>query len=156
MLRCPEGRSGPLSLQLPHWALLLFEILDCGCLRSSFKLYLAFLAIGRLTYKLLASVTGSGDTLGVFCHLKPHVTVTVLVLISFDTGENKNQGSLLSTHGCVSGKNPQLAQAVLVPRELGKEVEQAAHTAWRQRSWSPLFHCPCRPRAGLAMTGCWW
>ena len=156
MFRWPEGRSGPLSLQLPHWASLLFEILDCGCLRTSFKLYLAFLVLGRLTYKLLASVTGSGDTLGVFYHLKPHVTVTVLVLISFDTGENKNQGSLLSTHGCVSGKNPQLAQAVLVPRELGKEVEQAAHTAWRQRSWSPLFHCPCRPRAGLAMTGCWW
>ncbi|KAG5194813.1 hypothetical protein JEQ12_012102 [Ovis aries] len=29
-------------------------------------------ALGRLTYKLFASVTGSGDTLGAFCHLKPH------------------------------------------------------------------------------------
>ena len=64
--------------------------------------------------------------------------------------------SLLSTHGCVSGQNPQLAQAVSVPRELGKEVEQAADVAWRQRSRSPLFPCPCRPRAGLATTGCWW
>ena len=42
----------------------MFEILDCGCLRTSFKPYLAFLALGRLTYKMLASVTGSGDTLG--------------------------------------------------------------------------------------------
>ena len=52
---------------------------------SSFKPYLAFLALGRLTYKMLASVTGSGDTLGggVFCHLKPHVTVTIIVLIKF-------------------------------------------------------------------------
>ena len=64
--------------------------------------------------------------------------------------------SLLSTHGCVSGQNPQLARAVSVPRELGKEVEQAAHAAWRQRSRSPLCPCPWRPRAGLAMTGCWW
>ncbi|KAI4531380.1 hypothetical protein MG293_017894 [Ovis ammon polii] len=38
-------------------------------------------ALGRLTYQLLASVTGSGDTLGVFCHLKPHVTGPVIVLI---------------------------------------------------------------------------
>ena len=156
MFRWTEGRSGPLSLQLPHWASLLFEILDCGCLRTSFKLYLAFLVLGRLTYKLLASVTGSGDTLGVFYHLKPHVTVTVLVLINFDTGENENQGFLLSTHGCVSGQNPQLSQAVSVPRELGKEVEQAAHVAWRQRSQSPLFPCPFWPRAGLVMMGCWW
>ena len=56
----------------------------------------------------------------------------------------------------VSGQNPQLAQAVSVPRELGKEVEQAADVAWRQRSWSPLSPCPCQPRAGLAITGCWW
>ncbi|KAG5194841.1 hypothetical protein JEQ12_012130 [Ovis aries] len=38
-------------------------------------------ALGRLTYKLFESVTGSGDTLGVFCHLKPHVTGPVIVLI---------------------------------------------------------------------------
>ena len=57
--------------------------LAAAAARTSFKLYLAFLALGRLTYKLLASVTGSGDTLGVFCHLKPHVTVTVIVLIKF-------------------------------------------------------------------------
>ncbi|KAI4559242.1 hypothetical protein MJG53_017768 [Ovis ammon polii x Ovis aries] len=38
-------------------------------------------ALGRLTYKLFASVTGSGDTLGAFCHLKPHVTGPVIVLI---------------------------------------------------------------------------
>ena len=63
---------------------------------------------------------------------------------------------MLGTHGCVSGQNPQLARAVSVPRELGKEVEQAAHAAWRQRSRSPLCPCPWRPRAGLAMTGCWW
>ena len=63
---------------------------------------------------------------------------------------------MLGTHGCVSGQNPQLAQAVSVPRELGKEVEQAADVAWRQRSRSPLFPCPCQPRAGLAMMGCWW
>ncbi|KAI4559241.1 hypothetical protein MJG53_017767 [Ovis ammon polii x Ovis aries] len=30
-------------------------------------------ALGRLTYKLFASVTGSGDTVGAFCHLKPHL-----------------------------------------------------------------------------------
>ena len=63
---------------------------------------------------------------------------------------------MLGTHGCVSDQNPQLARAVSVPHELGKEVEQAAHTAWRQRSWSPLFPCPCLPRAGLVMMGCWW
>ncbi|KAI4559232.1 hypothetical protein MJG53_017758 [Ovis ammon polii x Ovis aries] len=39
------------------------------------------LALGRWTYQLLASVTGSGDTLGVFCHLKPHVTGPAIVLI---------------------------------------------------------------------------
>ena len=60
---------------------LLFEILDCGCLKTSFEKYLASLALGRLTYKLLTSVTGSGGALGVFSHLKPHVTVTVIVLI---------------------------------------------------------------------------
>ncbi|KAI4559251.1 hypothetical protein MJG53_017777 [Ovis ammon polii x Ovis aries] len=38
-------------------------------------------ALGRLTYKLFASVSGSGDTLGAFCHLKPHVTGPVIVLI---------------------------------------------------------------------------
>ncbi|KAG5194818.1 hypothetical protein JEQ12_012107 [Ovis aries] len=38
-------------------------------------------ALGRLTYKLFESVTGSGDTLGAFCHLKPHVTGPVIVLI---------------------------------------------------------------------------
>ena len=29
---------------------------------------------------------------------------------------------MLGTHGCVSDQNPQLAWAVSVPRELGKEV----------------------------------
>uniref|UniRef100_A0AC11EPV4 Uncharacterized protein n=1 Tax=Ovis aries TaxID=9940 RepID=A0AC11EPV4_SHEEP len=38
-------------------------------------------ALGRLTHKLFASVTGSGDTLGAFCHLKPHVTGPVIVLL---------------------------------------------------------------------------
>ncbi|KAI4559238.1 hypothetical protein MJG53_017764 [Ovis ammon polii x Ovis aries] len=38
-------------------------------------------ALGRLTYQLLASVTGSGDTLGLFCHLKPYVTGPTIVLI---------------------------------------------------------------------------
>ena len=63
---------------------------------------------------------------------------------------------MLGTHGCFSDQNPQLAWAVSVPHDLGKEVEQAAHAAWRQRSRSPLFLCPCLPRAGLAMIGCWW
>ena len=73
--------------------------------------------------------------------------------------ENKNQGSLLSTHGCVSDQNPQLAWAVSVRCEPGKKVqqgEQAAHVAWRQRSWSALFPWPGQPRAGLVMMGCWW
>ncbi|KAG5194843.1 hypothetical protein JEQ12_012132 [Ovis aries] len=38
-------------------------------------------ALGRWTYQLLESVTGSGDTLGAFCHLKPHVTGPAIVLI---------------------------------------------------------------------------
>ena len=46
-------------------------------------MYLAFLALGRLTYKPLASVTGSGEALGVFSHLKPHVSITVIILIIF-------------------------------------------------------------------------
>ena len=74
---------------------LLFEILDCGCLRTSFEKYLASLALGRLTHKLLASITGSGEALGVFSHLKPHVKFTGILLIIFDSGVNKNQGSLL-------------------------------------------------------------
>ena len=57
--------------------------LAAAAARTSFKLYLAFLALGRLTSKLLVSVTGSGDALGAFCHLNPHVTVTVIVLIKF-------------------------------------------------------------------------
>lgn len=78
-----RGKERPLSLQLPHWASLLLEILDCGCLRTSFKMYLAFLALGRLTYKLLAFVTGRGEALGVFSHLKPHVSITLIILIIF-------------------------------------------------------------------------
>ena len=135
---------------------LLFEILDCGCLRTSFEMYLASLALGRLTHKLLlASITGSGETLGVFSHLKPHVKFTGILLIIFDTRVNKNQGSLLIPHGCVSDQNPQLARAVSMPLELGKKVGQAAPAAWGQRSQSALFPCPCRPRAGLVMTGGW-
>ena len=133
---------------------LLFEILDCGCLRTSFEKYLASLALGRLTHKLLASITGSGEAPGVFSHLKPHVKFTVIILIIFDTRVNKNQESLLITHGSVSDQNPQLARAVSMPLELGKKVGQAAHAAWGQRSQSALFPCPCRPRAGLVMTGC--
>ena len=87
MFRCPEGRSGPLSLQLLHWSSLLFGMLDCGCLRTSFKLHLAFLALGRLTYKQLVSNWKWG-TLGVLSHphvtsSQPHVTVTVIILIIF-------------------------------------------------------------------------
>ena len=134
---------------------LLFEILDCGCLKTSFEMYLASLALGRLTHKLLASVTGSGEAPGVFSHLKPHVKFTVIILIIFGTGVNKNQGPLLVTHSCVSDQNPPLAWAVSVPLELGKKEGQAAHAAWGQRSQSALFPCPCRPRAGLVMTGGW-
>ena len=57
--------------------------LAAAAARTSFKLYLAFLAFGGLTYKLLASVTGSGNALGVFCHLKLHVTITIIVSINF-------------------------------------------------------------------------
>ena len=119
-------------------------------------MYLASVALGRLTHKLPVSVTASGEALGVFSHLKPHVKFTVIILIIFDTGENKNQRSSLSTHGCVSDQNPQLPRAVSAPLELGKKVEQAAHAAWGQRSRSALCPCPWRPRAGLAMLGCWW
>ena len=62
---------------------------------------------------------------------------------------------MLSIHSCVSDQNPQLTQAVSVPLELGKKVEQAAHVAWRQRSQYALFPCPCQPRAGLVMMGYW-
>ena len=105
-------------------------------------MYLASLALGRLTHKLPVSVTGSGEALGVFSHLKPHVKFTVIILIIFDTGENKNQRSMLSTHGCVFDQNPQLPWAVSVPLQLGKKVEQVAHAAWGQRSRSALFPCP--------------
>ena len=135
---------------------LLFEILDCGCLRTSVEMYLASLTLGRLTHKLLACITGSGEALGVFSHLKPHVKFTRILLIIFDTRVNKNQGSLLIPHGCVSDQNPQLARAVSMPLELGKKVGQAAPAAWGQRSRSALFPCPCRPRAGLVMPCCWW
>ena len=75
---------------------LLFEILDCGCLKTSFEMYLASLALGRLTHKLLlASITGSGEALGVFSHLKPHVKFTGILLIIFDTRVNKNRGPCL-------------------------------------------------------------
>ena len=151
MFRWPKGRSGPLSLQLPHWASLLFEILDCGCLRTSFKLYLAFLAIGRLTYKLLASVTGSGDTLGVFCHLKPHVTHSNCIdQVYLIPGKTRTRGPCLV---------PMVVFLIRIPSLPGLFqwlFQQAAHAAWRQRSRSPLCPCPCQPRAGLAMTGCWW
>ena len=46
-------------------------------------MYLAFLALGRLTDKPLVSVTGSGEALGFFSHLKPHVNVTAIILIIF-------------------------------------------------------------------------
>ena len=99
---------------------LLFEILDCGCLRTSFEKYLASLALGRLTHKLLASITGSGEALGVFSHLKPHVKFTVIILIIFGTGVNKNQGPLLITHGCVSDQNPPLAGLFQCHLNLGR------------------------------------
>ena len=105
-------------------------------------MYLASVALGRLTHKLPVSVTASGEALGVFSHLKPHVKFTVIILIIFDTGENKNQRSSLSTHGCVSDQNPQRPRAVSAPLELGKKVKQAAHAAWGQRSRSALLPCP--------------
>ena len=46
---------------------------------------------------------------------------------------------MLGTHGCVSGQNPQLARAVSVPCELGKEVEHQAPPSMgfsRQEYWS--------------------
>ena len=95
-----------------------------------------------MTHKLLASITGSGEALGVFSHLKPHGKFTGILLIIFDSGVNKNQGSLLITHGSVSDQNPQLAQAVSMPLELGKKVGQAAHAAWGQRSQSALLPLP--------------
>ena len=111
-------------------------------------MYLASVALGRLTHKLPASVTASGEALGVFSHLKPHVKFTVIILIIFDTGENKNQRSSLSTHGCVSDQNPQLPRAVSAPLELGKKVEPTATRAG-DRGVVPAFLRPCQPRAAL-------
>ena len=58
-------------------------------------MYLASLTLGRLTHKLLACITGSGEALGVLSHLKPHVKFTGILLIIFDTRVNKNRGPCL-------------------------------------------------------------
>ena len=127
----------------------MFEILDCGCLRTSFEKYLASLALGRLTHKLLASITGSGEAPGVFSHLKPHVKFPVIILIIFGTGVNKNQGPLLITHGCVSDQNPQLAWAVSGPPELGKKVSKRPMRPGDRGASLPSSLAPAGPGQAL-------
>ena len=96
----------------------MFEILDCGCLRTSFKPYLAFLALGRLTYKMLASVTGSGDTLG--------------------------GGGLLSSEATCNSHNNCLDQVYLIPgktRTRGPCLVPMAVFLVRVPSLPGLFQC---------------
>ena len=140
-VQMPRGKEWPSQCPAPSLGFCLKSWI-VAAYGPLFKVYLASLALGRLTHKLPVSVTGSGEALGVFSHLKPHVKCTVIILIIFDTGENKTQRSMLSTHGCVFDQNPQLPWAVSVPLQLGKKVEQAAHAAWGQRSRSALFPCP--------------
>ena len=121
MFRCTEGRSGPLSLQLPHWASLLFEILYCGCLRASFKLYLAFLALGRLTYKLLASVTGSGDALG-----------------GQGQGRGETSSSVSRLHGPLAPPPSQVHVALKQPRQAG-DSDQKHNRGYQARTPGSCF-----------------
>ena len=107
---------------------------------------------------MLASVTGSGDTLGgllsseATCNSHSNCLDQVYLI----PGKTRTRGPCLVPTVVFLIRIPSLPGLFQCHVELGKEVEQAAHVAWRQRSQSALFPCPCRSRAGLGMTGCWW
>ena len=71
-------------------------------------------------------------------------------------GESKNHWSLLSPHYSVSNQNPQVAHAW--PLELGKRMEQVAHSAQRQRTCAPAALVATVPssqaRTGLPSSPC--
>lgn len=71
-----------------------------------------------------------------------------------DPGEHRSQGSLRSTHGCVSDQSPQLAWADSVPLELGEKVEHVATQLGDRRAGPPLPP-PLPAQGGRVVTGCW-